>query len=90
MTTRAIFGPAGNSDSFFAEGHRHTYEAPGWLAARGLDAYEYSAGNGVTGKIETFAKIGAEAKKHGIDLSFHAPYYISLSSADPELRQKSI
>jgi deoxyribonuclease-4 len=90
MTTRAIFGPAGNSDSFFAEGHRHTYEAPGWLAARGLDAYEYSAGNGVTGKIETFAKIGAEAKKHGIALSFHAPYYISLSSADPELRQKSI
>lgn len=90
MIKRALFGPAGNSKSFTDEGHRHTYEAPAWLAARGLDAYEYSAGNGVTGSLETFAKIGAEAKKYDIALSFHAPYYISLSSVLLEMRIKSI
>lgn len=90
MNHRALFGPAGNSDSFTQEGHKHTFEAPAWLAGRGLDAFEYSAGNGVTGSEETFAKIGAEAKKYGIAMSFHAPYYISLSSVEPEKRLKSI
>jgi deoxyribonuclease-4 len=90
MINRALFGPSGNSISFTGEGFRHTYQAPAWLAARGLDAYEYSAGNGVTGSPETFAKIGAEAKKYNIALSLHAPYYISLSSVELEMRIKSI
>lgn len=90
MQNRALFGPAGNSDSFAADGHKHTREAPAWLASRGLDAYEYSGGNGINGRPETFAKIGAEARAHNITLSLHAPYYISLSSLKPELRLKSI
>lgn len=90
MIERALFGPAGNSESFTEEGHKHTYEAPAWLAERGLDAYEYSAGNGVTGSLEAYAKIGKEAKKHKIAMSLHAPYYISLSSVQMELRLKSI
>jgi deoxyribonuclease IV len=90
MINRALFGPAGNSISFTGEGHRHTYEAPAWLVAFGLDAYEYSAGNGITGSLETYAKIGNEAKEHGIALSFHTPYYISLSSVEFEMRIKSI
>lgn len=86
----ALFGPGGNSDSFAAEGHKHTYEAPKWLAERGLFAYEYQAGNGVRGSDEVYAKIGEEAEKYGIAMSLHAPYYISLSSPEPAKRQSSI
>lgn len=41
-----LFGPAGSSASFAAEGHTSTLEAPAWLAARGLTAYEYQCGHG--------------------------------------------
>ena len=41
------FGPAGNSQSFYAEGGKSTIEAMQWLAARGLEAYEYSCGKGI-------------------------------------------
>lgn len=86
----ATFGPAGNSESFYLEKHKSTAEAPKWLYERGLDAYEYSAGNGISGSLSTFQKIGEEAKKYGILLSLHTPYYISLSGTDPEKRLKSL
>ncbi len=85
-----LFGPSGNSKAFYDAGLKHTYQAPRWVSEMGLDAYEYSAGNGVTGSLETFAKIGAEAKKYNIAMSFHTPYFISLSGADPEKRLKSL
>lgn len=85
-----LFGPGGNSLSFASAGNKHSYQAPGWLSAIGLDAYEYEAGNGVRGSDEAFRKIGIEAKLHGIKLSFHAPYFISLSGTDPETRLKSV
>lgn len=90
MRDTAVFGPAGNSESFYAEGRKHTFEAFAWLAGRGLDAYEYQAGNGVSGSPETFRKVGEEAARHGIALSLHAPYYISLSGVEPEKRLKSV
>ncbi|MBE6639028.1 MAG: endonuclease IV [Ruminococcaceae bacterium] len=86
----ATFGPAGNSDSFYKEKHKSTLEAPKWLREKGLDAYEYSAGNGITGSTATFEAIGKKAKENGILLSFHTPYYISLSGIDPEKRLKSL
>lgn len=86
----AKFGPSGSSESFLQEGYKHTHQAPAWLAKKGLDAFEYSAGNGITGGIATFQKIGEEARKHQILLSFHTPYFISLSGVDPEKRLKSI
>lgn len=85
-----LFGPSGNSKAFYESGLKHTYQAPKWVAEMGLDAYEYSAGNGVAGSLETFAKIGAEAKKYNIKMSFHTPYFISLSGIDPEKRLKSL
>ncbi len=85
-----IFGPAGNSDSFYAEGNKSTHQAPAWLHARGLGAYEYQAGNGLTAGEATLTRIGEEARKHGIKMSLHTPYYISLSGVDPEKRLKSI
>lgn len=86
----ALFGPGGNSASFVAQGYKHTYQAPGWLAERGLGAYEYQAGSGVRGSDATFAKIGEEAKKYGIAMSLHAPYYISLSGIEQAKRLASI
>lgn len=84
------FGPGGNSESFYAEGFKSTREAPAWLAARGLDAYEYQAGNGLTAGEASLRQVGEEAAKYGILMSLHAPYYISLSGVDPEKRLKSI
>ena len=87
---RATFGPGGNSDSFAKEGHRSTVEAPAFVSARGLDAYEYEAGRGVNASEEVLRKIGEEAKKHGILMSLHTPYFISLSGIEQEKRLKSI
>ncbi len=90
MNTRPLFGPGGNSESFYAEGHKHTLDAPAWVAARGLDAYEYEAGNGLSAKDSVLEKIGAAAAEAGILMSFHAPYFISLASSDAQKRENSI
>lgn len=84
------FGPGGNSESFYNEGFKSTLQAPKWLTEKGLDAYEYQAGNGLTAGETTLSKIGEEAKKYGILMSLHTPYFISLSGTDPEKRLKSI
>lgn len=86
---RIRFGPAGNSDSFYAQGHKHSKEAPAWLSALGLDAYEYSLGRGVKIKPEKAAEIGMEAGKLDVALSVHAPYYINFASEKEEARLKS-
>ena len=86
----ATFGPGGNSESFYAEGKKSTVQAPEWVKARGLDAYEFEAGNGLNAGEATLRKIGEEAKKHGILMSFHTPYFISLSGIEEEKRLKSI
>lgn len=86
----ATFGPGGNSDSFYDEGKKSTLEAPLWVKERGLDAYEYEAGNGLTAGDATLKRIGDAAREHGILMSFHTPYFISLSGVVPEKRLKSI
>ena len=90
MIDRATFGPGGNSDSFAAEGNKSTVQAPGWVKRRGLDAYEYEAGRGVNAGEDALRRIGDKAREHGILMSLHAPYFISLSGADPEKRLKSV
>ena len=86
----ATFGPGGNSDSFYAEGKKATVEAPEWVKQKGLDAYEFEAGNGLKAGPDTLKKMGDNAKLHGILMSYHTPYYISLSGVVPEKRLKSI
>ncbi len=88
MTAR--FGPAGNSDSFYATGHKATVEAPKWLHELGLTAYEYQCGRGVRVSPQTAEVMGKAAAAYGIQVSLHAPYYISLASAEPEKRDNSI
>ncbi len=90
MRNRAFFGPGGNSESFAAEGHRSSKEAPAWVKARGLDAYEYQGGNGITAGDAALAAVGRAAADAGIKMSLHAPYYISLSGVETEKRLKSL
>ena len=90
MINKPTFGPGGNSESFYAEKFKSTTQAPAWVSARGLDAYEFQGGNGISAGDATLAKIGEEAKKYGILMSVHTPYYISLSGVEEEKRLKSL
>lgn len=87
---KATFGPSGNPEEFYASGGKRTVQIFPWLKQYGLDAYEYSAGKGIHGSVETFAEMGKAARENGILTSFHTPYFISLSGTDPEKRLKSI
>lgn len=76
----ALFGAAGNSDSYSAH-HKSSLDAPKWLKDEmNLDAYEYQCGRGVQISDATAAKIGDSARASGIALSIHSPYYINLSN----------
>lgn len=86
----ALFGPAGNCEEFHAAGYKSTTQIFVWLAERGLTAYEYQCGRGVRVSAESAEAIRAEAAAHGISISVHAPYFISLASAEEEKRDNSI
>lgn len=87
---KAKFGPGGNSDAFRTSGFSSTIDAPYWLSGIGLDAYEYEAGNGLAASVSTLAEIGRQASIYEIKMSYHTPYFISLSGIVEEKRLKSI
>ena len=86
----ALFGPAGNSQEFYDSGFSATISAPEFLHKKGLTAYEYQCGRGVRVSEKTALPLKENAKRYGIALSLHAPYYISLASKDEEKRENSI
>ncbi len=83
----ASFGPAGNAADF---PYKSSERAPAWIAAQGLDCYEYQCGKGVHIGEESARKIGAAARQAGIVLSLHAPYFINLANPDPDSLQKTV
>ena len=83
------FGPAGNSPVFYKSGGKSSIEVPQWLYNLGLTAYEYQCGRGVKTGEETAKLIGINAKKYGIALSIHAPYYINFCTAEKDKLEKS-
>ncbi len=83
------FGVAGNSVSFIEEGFNETFDAAVWCKNRGIDAFEYSFGNGIRINAGTAKKIGDEFLRNGIEMSAHAPYYINFANPDPLLAEKS-
>ncbi|MDR0850283.1 MAG: TIM barrel protein [Christensenellaceae bacterium] len=83
------FGPAGNSEIFFEEGHKSSLEALAWLKKRGLSAYEYPFTRGINMSEELAKKLGQAAKENGIEISVHAPYYINFAGNNPDLLEKS-
>ena len=90
MRKQAIFGPGGNSQSFYDAGFKATLQAPAFVKGLGLGAYEFEAGNGISAGRATLEKIGEAARAANIEMSLHTPYFISLSGVDPEKRLKSI
>ena len=86
----AFFGPGGNSDAFKLAGGKSTLDAPKFVSSIGLDAYEYEAGNGIASSPAMLAAIGEQARIHNVKMSFHTPYFISLSGIEEEKRLKSI
>ncbi len=86
----ARFGPAGNADAFYEAGNKATVQAPAWLHSLGLTAYEYQCGRGVRVSEDTARALAAQSAKYDIQISLHAPYFISLASAEEEKRDNSI
>jgi len=84
------FGVAGNSNSFYAEGHTSTQEAALWCKQRGIDVFEYSFGRGVTLPSATALAIGAKFFEAGVEMSVHAPYYINFANTEEDNIGKSI
>ena len=90
MRNEALFGPAGNCEAFHEAGYKATVQIFGFLEQWGLTAYEYQCGRGVRVSDESAAAIRRKAQEHGITVSLHAPYFISLASAEEEKRENSI
>lgn len=86
----ALFGPAGNSDSFAKMGYKSSLQVPEYLVKMGLDCFEYQCGRGVNIGNEKAEQLGKIAKENNISLSLHAPYYISMSSVEEEKRLNSV
>ena len=82
------FGPGGNAASF---GKRKFPEAlPEYLKSMNLNGYEVECGRGVRIAEKTYSLLPALAKEHGITVSLHTPYFISLSGTVEETRLKSV
>ncbi len=84
------FGPAGTPQGFFEKGYKKSVQLPDYLDEIGLELFEYQCGNGVTVGETTARALGEAFRKKGKILSVHAPYFISLSSVEPEKRDNSI
>ncbi len=86
----AKFGPAGTGDSFKEQGYKTSLQVPGYLDKMGLNWFEYQCGRGVNIGEDKAVALGEKAKEHGIGISLHAPYYISLASKEEEKRDNSV
>jgi len=86
----AVFGPGGNGDAFAKSGYKSSLDAPRFVKEIGLDAYEYEAGRGLYASDAMLSSIGSNAKAYGVKMSYHTPYFISLSGIDENVRYKSI
>lgn len=84
------FGPSGNSEIFYQDGHKTSFEAPEWLDKHNLRAYEYSFGRMFNMSHEKAKLLGQEAIKHNVQVSVHAPYYINLANPSDEVFEKNI
>ena len=89
LTKTPKFGPSGHSESFLLD-HSATIEMPKWVSSLGLELFEYSFGKGVRLSEKTAREIGREAAEYGIEISVHAPYFISLASVEQEKVDNSI
>ena len=83
------FGPSGNSEAFYLEGHKQTAEAPAWISGQGLNAFEYAFTLGQFLSDKTAEKILEEGKKFDIEFSVHAPFYINFANSSETSRENN-
>ena len=74
---RIMLGPAGSPAA-------STLEGISKVKVLGLQAMEVQFSHGIAKRNGLAMRVGEEARKHGISLSIHAPYYINLASAEKE------
>ena len=84
------FGPAGLADSFKTMGYKKSIQVGDYLEKFGLNAFEYQCGRGVKIKHDAAKELGAVLAEKGIQVSLHAPYFISMSSLEEEKRLNSV
>ncbi len=82
------FGPGGNSLSWGKR--RFPEDLPQYLAELGVNGYEVECGRGVRISAKTYELLPLLAAEHGINVTLHTPYFISLSSVEEEKRVKSV
>ncbi len=85
---RRGLAPPANPEGFYAA-EKTVKQMPGWLRERGLDAYEYQCGKGVTVGEATARAIGQAAAQAGIALSLHAPYFVNPANPEPDSQAKT-
>ncbi len=82
------FGPGGNSLSWGKR--KFPQDLPEYLSGMGLNGYEIECGRGVRLSANTVAMMKDLATENSINVTLHAPYFISLSSVEEETRLKSV
>lgn len=94
---KILFGPAGNSQSFYDQGHKSSMETAKWLTEQGkglfdggLELFEYSFGQGYRMSSDLAENLGKKFKEYGIEVSLHAPYFINFANPDDVMYEKSL
>jgi deoxyribonuclease-4 len=80
---RINLGPAGSPLA-------STFEGIAKVKELGLQSMEVQFSHGIKMSVDLAKKCGAEAKKHGIELSIHSPYFLNLASEDPIKQKESV
>lgn len=95
--SKILFGPAGNSQSFYDQGHKSSMETAKWLTEQGkglfdggLELFEYSFGQGYRMSSDLAENLGEKFKEYGIEVSLHAPYFINFANPDNVMYEKSL
>ena len=84
-----LFGPSGNSESFYAKGYSHTEQSAKYVRDMGLDCFENSFGRGVRMTEVKAISIGDAFREQNVEISVHAPYYINFANPSDESAQNS-
>lgn len=91
MDKTALFGVAGCPPNFWKSPLKDdSANNPLWLASIGLDAYEVQFTHGIRMDREKALRLAENARKGGIALSVHAPYFVVLTSLDEMVVRNSI
>ena len=90
IKNKSIFCVAGFPINFFSSKYGKKRENIfTWIEEIGLDGIELQCTYGIRMKEEQAIQYRELAKEHGLILTIHAPYYISLASLDKDVVERS-